>query len=247
MRWFWDPGNLMGRMPGVTQLPPRRLNLTELDQLGKDMARAVSAPTYELIGGYDNRPIKLEDLATMVPSMLMCTMLATAPEADRAQRNESPGQESKIQLTLLPAGYCSISSVGIGKMAEPGIAARYSELGKPRRNREWVFPAAFLLAVALAVAPLVVLWARRELTLWLIPFVVGAVLLAFVVGGLHVRQAVEKERLRTSGLQFDLRPIEQVRLHQEEKRQRRQVALIWGTVAAVLGAAVGAILSKVLG
>lgn len=241
MRWrFWEPDHYSA-MPGTIELPGRRLNLTEIDLIGRTMAQAVGASTYEFRSQWSDKPdFRLADLQQQLPHQLDCSITAGQPVQVGSPRPMT------LHLQLSTRSPVELSGGAGGETVLSSIAATYEALGHRRKSRDWRYPVGFLLAIAVAVGPLIYAWIRGDLTLWAIPFVTWAIVAAFGAGVPRVRQAVQNQRQRTGGIDIDLRPIEQVRLDDEQKRQRRQTALLFSTMAAVPAALIGAIIQGLL-
>lgn len=243
MRFWEQPTSSITVMLNRNRLPPRRLNLTDLDSLGNMVARTVVAAKYDVFALWNKTvPIQLTELQDRRPEELSFQIRATADAAPESAAEPV----RRIAVNFYPQAQAYIYFATVQQQEVDQVTAHYGTLGKRVGDRSWRIPAGFLLLVAAVLAPLVVLWARGQLTLWLIPFVMATAALAVVNTSSLISRRVLIARQRQAAAVIDFRPIRQIRFDTEERRQRRNVALIFGSITAVVGAAVGAILGAVL-
>lgn len=227
----------MMTIPGL-QLAPRRMNFSELDEFARAMAAACTggrdAPYRLSRGGMygDTDKIEWPDLNhELTFNRSLVHVMAGEGTARWIQLWIEDGQ---IPARLHSSGDAAEQAIGLQQY--------WATLGQPRRSWEWLFPTGFLLLLAAALAPLIVMWARRDLSLWLIPPVAGLVVLTFAVCSPMLQKRVAEHRRRRAGLSIDYRMIERVRLDRAANRR----LWIQNGVSVGLGAIGGAILQGVL-
>lgn len=229
------------------------MNLTELGLFGRDMAEAVGAPEGTYTIQRTAGPNDLQ-LPTDSPTLSWEQVEGLLPEERRyvyvvAQGPRPPAPEATLGG---PQGTGLWLKLGDG-LSEPArlwglgdafhltgnFAKRWQQLGKGRSTREGLYPLAFLLALAAALAPVVVLWVRGDLSRWLIPPVAGVVALAFAVAAPILQNRVRGHRLTRASLDIDYRLLQRVRLDRAVNRRLWLTSLSSGVLGVVVGAIFG--------
>lgn len=242
MTWrFWEDPSVMP-MANVGRLAPRRMDLTELQAFSEDLATSVGADKagYRIRTSWDSQvDLHWTDLVKMLPDQLSTVFveamqpeaLRPAPPAMAAQAQFYPGQQQGVILNL--------NGTADAEGDRERLRARWEQLGRPRRSWWAVYPAALVAVLLGALAPMVVLWARRDLSLWTIPVVVVGVVAAFLTAVPHVRRLVARHRSKRAGLVINYGFREQVLREQAARR-----LALWSGLG---GAALGAIVTAVVG
>jgi hypothetical protein len=109
----------------------------------------------------------------------------------------------------------------------------WEQLGRARRTWAWFYPAGFLLALAGALAPLIVMWARGRLSLWLTLPVAGLVVMGFAVFAPVLQGRVKAHRETRAGLDIDFRLLETVRTDKAVHRRNLQSGLLGALLGAI--------------
>ncbi len=245
---FWEPGPEphhlmpMGMMPGFGSLPARRLNLTHLDRFGRAMATKVNAAEesffyHRFVVGENNMgdwaKAEAADLAGMLPEQRQTVRLvARAPMGVIADPNNVWLELGLGDGLAQPAG---LSGAGVGSAAD--LLEIWESLGQRRRTWAWIFPGVFLLALATALTPLIILWVRGDLSLWLAPGVIGLVALAFATASPLIQQRVAAHRRARAGLDIDFRLLQTVNTDRAVHRRNLQSGLLGALVGALVTAA----------
>lgn len=244
---FWepepDPISLNGPDHVWETMPARRMNLTELERFGQAMAQALDEPegALKVLGSRlgegnvnEEVPIELADLDEKLPEQRAFVNLRVMGR----DRTLPGGGSFTPSLTLqLGDGEGQPALLhGSGPRSVADLLRLWNRLGRPRRTWSWIYPTAFLFAVAGALAPLVVLWIREQLTLWLIPAAVALVALAFATMSPVIQARVKRHRAARAGLDLDYRRLRAVRTASELRRLEWQSGLVGAGIAAAIAA-----------
>lgn len=232
-------------MPGYqppVNLPARRLNLTELAAFGQAMVQTVGpASGTATLQRYSSHEIaiKWSDLEGLLPTDRQGVSLAAIGPVPPGPEGQ-PVIPSALFLSFgdglaVPA---TLTAQGDAQRFLTSLQDRWCTFGQPRRTWELLYPLAFMLALAAALAPVVVLWATGQLSLWLIPLVLGVVWLAFAVGSPLLQQRVKQHRTSRAGLDIDFRLLDRVRLDRAVQRRNVRSGL-WGGLAGAVATLIG--------
>lgn len=245
---FWEPDPDPVSLPPSghlhVSLPARRLNLTDLDRFARHMARGVGAAeeSYEMTrrktgeNHLDNQvAVRWEELGDLADDQLgQVEIRVTAPEGAKPMPDLVPTQTAMLYLSLGNGRSNPATLGGTGVSAASGLEKLWSQLGRRRPTWSLAYPAVFLLAAIAALAPFVWLWARHQLSLWLILPVVVLTILAFAVGAPLVQERVKRHRATRAGLDIDFKPLSGVRA----RRELVKYTLLSGFGGAALGAVI---------
>jgi hypothetical protein len=244
---FWEPPvpppYVYSSAAGLNiNLPPRRLNLTELDHFGRAMAQALGSPetSYEVIRhetGEANTgvevPTQLEELVRLLPTQRSRVWLRAKGPEHVLPDGSSAGGRPELVLSL---GDGQRVAAQLLEADVPGVRQLpdlWAQLGRARRTWAWLYPTGFLLALAGALAPLIVMWARGRLSFWLIAPVAGLVVMAFAVFAPILQGRVKAHREARAGLDIDFRLLETVRTDRAVHRRNLQSGLLGALLGAI--------------
>lgn len=231
---FWEPAHWSpSGPPGGVVLAPRVMHLTELRTFAEAMSRAMTGGDQSYAVRYGEQLIKFEEIDRLLDDQRGAVRVeATGNPATPYTSGDG------LSLWLNTEGTAAaLFLVGdAAQRAAPQLEMLWRRLGRPRRRATWLYPSGFLAVVAAALAGLIVGWSTGAVSLWLLPFAVGVLLLAFPVAIPLLQQRVTAHWQRRQGLVIDPRYVETVRRDKAvRRRQRRDVAL-----SGVAGAALGA-------
>ncbi|MGY1885152.1 hypothetical protein ACI799_07615 [Blastococcus sp. SYSU DS0753] len=251
---FWEPVPTpvyVTPMPfgGVrTELPARRLNLTHLARFGREMAVAVDARE-DTFGFFrwglveDSTSVEIQVEPTQLAGMLSDERQQVYLRARGSERTKSLDdgmtitQTAELQLLLGDGLGQPATLTGNGVDNAAGLVALWESLGMSRRTYAWVYPALFVFAVTATLTPLAVLWARGDLTRWLVPAAVALLALTLAVVSPLIQERVRAHRQARAGLDIDYRLLQAVRTDRAVHRRNLQSGLLGALVGALVTAA----------
>ncbi len=230
---FWASPHLVEPpQPGRVTLAPRRMNLTELKSFADLMAQMAGSNASWTLANHaaGTPPVGLESLQNTVPVDRALLTIRARPLGD-----ELPHW---LDLTLgTPHDPAVLHAHGGGPRLQGSLdylAARWADLGTPRRTGAVIYPIALAAIVVAVVGAPVAGWIRGELSLWLIPVVLGVAAMLLATGAPYVRKRMAEARAHRSGLSLRFGTMQKV----AEDRATRMWALIAALSGSVLTALV---------
>jgi hypothetical protein len=239
MRWFWS---VVTEYWGDRALPPRKLNLSDLERIAEQMASLLGG-TWSLQSSLGNQPrsLTLADLANLGPDERAAVRIhAEAPkQADGAQ-----GPSVTLALSARPM-FGGVMSQPLWEQTQRSIRSQWDKLGKPTLRGWRVFPAILLGALALALAGAVVLWVLEPRSLLLAPLVLFALVSGYSAGVPRVNARISRYFAPDRPLPIDFRVREKIR-EQRTATKEKWKDRAWGFGTALVLVAASAIITLAL-
>lgn len=232
---------------GPGQIPPRKLNLTELRRIADSMAREVGDGVVEIVSYFEQGTPQSKDWAElegMLPdesARVQIQVHEGGPDIEFVSARRRAALSLGMPPTMSLMHHEGAQQAGNAWLstALQTLTEEWNGLGRPVRYWPLIlFPVTLATLIAASIVGFVVLLARGDLSVWLTPLVVLTIGVAYIVGT-DVAERLARSRQHGTGgpLPIDFRVYEQVRERRATRRAQwtdRGVGLIIGLVLAVL-------------